>query len=651
MEFFLEDQKLQRGLKTTERKLGRFGRSLRGAGAAMLGFGGALAAPFAVSIKAAADLEETMNKFNVVFGENAKQVKEWGDTFAAEVGRSRQQIADFLSSAQDLLVPIGFESGAAEELSKDLTRLAVDLASFNNMADADVMRDLQAALTGSGEVMKKYGVLVSEAAVKQELLNQGLDPKTADNTQKAMARLNIIMRGTTAAQGDAIRSAGSFTNQMKALKASVSDAAAEVGTALLPVVTPLVSKVVEVTKEAAAWITKNHETVVVLAEVTAAVVAVGGALVILGGTVQAVSVAIGGINTLLFTVIPAIIKFGSTMTSAGVAATALKVALVSGVAVAAGIAATAIYKANGSVQAFNESIREMNRLTAESDKRFNKMQERVLGRAAELEGGERSEFLDGELSRAQKELEGTNASIAGQKKIVDGLDTVFNRVTGNKILESEQAVLKEQQQRADQLRSFIEALKDRRGDEAKPEPKPGENDPAKSLDETGPVFFDNSELEQFSGAGFGFAGGFGAGGLANVASAAGLNPLNTQKPQLTVSDQTLRDAADQAFNLGLAGFGGLAGLTGAIGKDEGLAEDVAQIKESAAEATRAAVSVNRGVDIRSEQGQEAIALALTGATAQDGTVNAIASQTKVLKDELEDTNKALKKGKVLKAAT
>ena len=48
-------------------------------------------------------------------------------------------------------------------------------------------------------VMKKYGVIVSEAAVKQELLNQGIDPKTASDQQKVQARMNIIMAGTTAA--------------------------------------------------------------------------------------------------------------------------------------------------------------------------------------------------------------------------------------------------------------------------------------------------------------------------------------------------------------------------------------------------------------------------------------------------------------------
>ena len=645
VEFFLEDGKLKRGLKQTERTIGRFGRSLRNTGAAMLGFGGALAAPFAASIKAAANLEETMNKFNVVFGQNAKQVKEWGDTFAAEVGRSRQQIADFLSSAQDLLVPIGFEPGAAEELSKQLTTLAVDLASFNNMADADVMRDLQAALTGSGEVMKKYGVLVNEAAVKQELLNEGLDPKTADNTQKAMARLTIILRGTTAAQGDALRSAGSFTNQMKALQASVSDAAAEIGSALLPVVTPMITKLVEIAKEAAAWITKNHETVVVLAEVTAAVIAVGGAMVILGTSIQAVSVAIGAINTLLFTTIPALIKFTTSLQASAVAAMGLKVALVAGVAVAAGIAASAIYKANSSVREFNKSMTEANRLSQMFAQKFNKQQAATLGDIDSLEGDARRKRIDSEIERVERELEGKNASIAGQEKIVANLDTAFNRFTGNKVLEAEQAALAEQQQQAQSLRDFLQELRDRQTD-AKPAAtaKPGFELGS------GPVFVDDNESTAFANAAFNLAGGFGGGGLTNVAGAAAANPFALQKPKVSVDEQTLREAADQAFTVGLGALGGVGALTGAVGMDEGLAENVAAIEETANEATSAAVSLNRGVDIRTQSGQDEIARALTGATQGDGTIRAISSQTVVLRKELEDLNNKLKNGKALKAA-
>ena len=71
--------------------------------------------------------------------------------------------------------------------------------------------------------------MLNETAVKQELLNMGMDPANADDAAKAQARLNIIMAGTTAAQGDAVRTAGSFANQVKRLKANFADIAVTIG--------------------------------------------------------------------------------------------------------------------------------------------------------------------------------------------------------------------------------------------------------------------------------------------------------------------------------------------------------------------------------------------------------------------------------------
>jgi len=193
------------------------------------------------SIQAATAFAEIKSKFSVVFGEMSAEMEQFANDYGSAVGRSRKQTLEMLAGMQDLLVPMGVLPGQAAELSKALTMLAVDLASFNNKQDADVMNDLQAALTGSGEVMKKYGVVLTEAAVKQELLNQGLDPKHATNAQKAIARLNIILAGTTAAQGDALRTSDSFANQQKRLKASVDDLMVTFGEQFLPILQRLMA--------------------------------------------------------------------------------------------------------------------------------------------------------------------------------------------------------------------------------------------------------------------------------------------------------------------------------------------------------------------------------------------------------------------------
>jgi len=302
VELFADDSRLVRGLRTASAKLRSWGARTSMLGVKLQAAGGAIMAPFMKAIHEASTLEEVMNKFGVVFGENAETVKAWGDEFAAQVGRSKRQIADFMAGSQDLFLPLGFDPQAATAMSKQVTQLAVDLASFNNMADADSLRDLHAALTGSGEVMKKYGVIVSEAAVKQELLGKGIDPKRASDQEKVMARLAIIMRGTTAAQGDAIRSAGSFANQWKAVKAKLTDLAAVVGSAVLPMVTKFVKEIAKTISWVTDWASQNAELILTVFKIAVTVTAAGAALLAIGGVIMGVGAVFGALTTIAATV-------------------------------------------------------------------------------------------------------------------------------------------------------------------------------------------------------------------------------------------------------------------------------------------------------------------------------------------------------------
>lgn len=287
---------VSQSLKQIKREMLQVGSALKNVGQIGLGIGSAISAPFAAAVTQAASAQETLSKFGVVFGEMAPMMKAFGDNFAETVGRSKYEVAGMLASFQDLLQPMGMSSGAAAEMSKQLSALAVDLASFNNMSDADVVRDLQAALTGSGEVMKKYGVIVSAAAVNQELLNRSLDPKTATEAEKAAARLAIIMRGTVAAHGDAIRTADSFTNRLKALQANIKDTSIEVGTTLLPTVTALLARIQDVAKRLSEWIAANIDTVKTVAKVGATVTAAGAAMSTAGVAITGITMAVSALT-------------------------------------------------------------------------------------------------------------------------------------------------------------------------------------------------------------------------------------------------------------------------------------------------------------------------------------------------------------------
>jgi len=299
---------LTRSLMKMRRTLANTGRNLTDIGTRMAVVGVAAAAPFAVAVRAASAMQETMSKFDTVFGDQAVAVKKWSDDYANAVGRSKQQIADFMAGTQDLFVPLGFDAASAEQFSKTLVELTHDVASFNNKADSDVLRDFHAALTGGGETVKKYGVVLDAAGVKARLLAKGIDPQKASNQQKVQARLNILLEGTTAAQGDAIRTAGSFANQMKRLHGVTMDTAVAVGGALLPPLVKMIRRVTPLIKDFSQWAAANGKVILTTAGVVAGVVAGGAALWLLGSATTAVAAAVGLLITAL-SVAGAVITF------------------------------------------------------------------------------------------------------------------------------------------------------------------------------------------------------------------------------------------------------------------------------------------------------------------------------------------------------
>lgn len=293
VKFFLDKNDLLKGLREVEGNLRSVGTAVAKVGLKFTALGAAAASAFIPAISAASDMQETMSKFNTVFGSNARAIKQWSDDYANSVGRSRKQLAEFLSESQDLFVPLGFDDKSATEMSQTITKLAIDLASFNNKADGDAFRDLTSALTGSSEVMKKYGVIVDEAAVKQQLLTDGLDPSAATNQEKVMARLAIILRGTAAAQGDAIRTGDSWANQMKRLVATIENVKDTVGAPLIQAFNGYLVKINETIPKLEIFL-QNHEGLIVAMAQGAGIISgfgialtgVGGAAILAASSIK-----------------------------------------------------------------------------------------------------------------------------------------------------------------------------------------------------------------------------------------------------------------------------------------------------------------------------------------------------------------------------
>jgi len=109
------------------------------------------------------------------------------------------------------------------------------------------MHAFRSALVGNHETVLRFGVVINEATIKQELMRMGINKTSSEitNQEKVMARLNLIIAGTADAQGDAINTNISFANSMKALGAEFEEFMVEAIAPMLPALSDMVRSIKE----------------------------------------------------------------------------------------------------------------------------------------------------------------------------------------------------------------------------------------------------------------------------------------------------------------------------------------------------------------------------------------------------------------------
>ena len=162
-----------RGLTTFGTRLDRVGDRLRRMRGAFLAVSGAIAAFGAVSVKAASDLIEQMNRANVVFADSIDIVNEFAETSAATFRLTKREAFEYSSVLGRILQASGFTAKESANMSVELLKVAGDLASISNTPMPDVLRAIRSGLVGEVEPLRRFGVLLSQAAVDAKALELG----------------------------------------------------------------------------------------------------------------------------------------------------------------------------------------------------------------------------------------------------------------------------------------------------------------------------------------------------------------------------------------------------------------------------------------------------------------------------------------------
>ena len=195
-------------------------------------------------IMAASDMNESLGKVSVVFGQSSDEVVAWSKTSAGALGLSSQKALEAAGTYGNLFQAFGLGQGQAKDMSTNLVQLAADMASFNNTSIDDAILALRSGLSGETEPLKRFGVALNEVRLKEQAMSMGLI-KTSTGplpvAAKAQAAYALILHDTVLAQGDYARTADGAANTMRSLAAEFQNAKVALGNALLPAFKALLS--------------------------------------------------------------------------------------------------------------------------------------------------------------------------------------------------------------------------------------------------------------------------------------------------------------------------------------------------------------------------------------------------------------------------
>ena len=200
------------------------------------------------AVAVASDISESQSKVQVVFGKSAGEVSEFAQTSAKSMGISKAAYLEAAGTLGNLFVSLKLPQGEAAKMSTRMIALASDMASFNNSTPEEALEALRSGLVGEAEPLRRFGVNLNDATLRQKALELGLVKTTKDALDpavKAQATYALVLEQTKTAQGDFTRTSTGLANSQRILKAEFSDMQGELGEKLLPAAVKVTGAMIE----------------------------------------------------------------------------------------------------------------------------------------------------------------------------------------------------------------------------------------------------------------------------------------------------------------------------------------------------------------------------------------------------------------------
>lgn len=197
---------------------------------------------FRKAMDISSDLTEVQNVVDVTFSNMRKKIEDLSNVSLSQYGMSALTAKDIASRYQAMGVAMGFSQKKMSDMSIELTKLAADMASFYNVEQKDVAKSLEAVFTGQTMPLRKYGIDLTQATLKQWALNNGMNAniKSMNAAEKAWLRYQYVMANSQQVMGDFARTSDSWHNQLVLLAGGFQSLGSIVGGSLINAFKPFI---------------------------------------------------------------------------------------------------------------------------------------------------------------------------------------------------------------------------------------------------------------------------------------------------------------------------------------------------------------------------------------------------------------------------
>lgn len=197
---------------------------------------------FTDAVQNARALGAQTNQLNVIFGESKADIEAWGKTASSQLFISQREAQGAAITFATFGAVAGKSGKSLAGFSKDMTKLAVETASFNGVAVNEVIESMGSAFQGQAIPMRKYGVLLSDTNLRQTALKNGIieTNRVLSGSERVQAVELAMKEQLVAVNGDIERSNGKLGQNLKGLGARYEEVSAKIGTAITPMVNAFV---------------------------------------------------------------------------------------------------------------------------------------------------------------------------------------------------------------------------------------------------------------------------------------------------------------------------------------------------------------------------------------------------------------------------